>query len=54
MFKLLLIIFFLSVLIGALTHTDDCEVKWGKDMARSSQSDAEAMFIRAMWLNQDE
>ena len=54
MFKLLLIIFFLSVLVGTLTHTDDCEVKWGKDMARTSQSDAEAMIIKAMWMNLDE
>tara|TARA_R100000278_G_scaffold26745_1_gene24507 strand:- start:2584 stop:2742 length:159 start_codon:yes stop_codon:yes gene_type:complete len=52
MFKLLLILFIASVIWG--TRGDDCEVKYGKDMARSSQSDAEAMFIRAMWLNQDE
>tara|TARA_R100000231_G_scaffold88834_1_gene67256 strand:- start:45 stop:209 length:165 start_codon:yes stop_codon:yes gene_type:complete len=54
MFKLLLICFIASVLWGVLTHRDDCEVKYGKDMSRTSQSDAEAMIMKAMWMNLDE
>tara|TARA_R100000329_G_C7567365_1_gene200732 strand:- start:679 stop:843 length:165 start_codon:yes stop_codon:yes gene_type:complete len=54
MFKLVLICFIASFIWGVIFHEDGLEVKYGKDMARSSQSDAEAMFIRAMWLNQDE
>jgi hypothetical protein len=54
MFKLMLIIVLLSVFFGMITFEEDGEVKYGKDMARTSQSDAEAMIVKAMWMNLDE
>jgi len=54
MFKLMLIIILLSVFFGMITFEEDGEVKYGKNMARTSQSDAEAMIVKAMWMNLDE